>query len=90
MVVMKGNSGSVNEYITAMCNSDKFGPQVVKHKIMEPAEASMRSLDDLLPELKKMLNSLGITKLYSHQADAISYERRDNGVNIVTVMKDWR
>jgi DEAD/DEAH box helicase domain-containing protein len=84
MVVMKGNSGSVSEYNTALCNSDKFGPQVVEHKILEPIEASMRSLDELLPELKKLLNSIGINTLYSHQADAISSIMSGSNVLVAT------
>lgn len=64
---------TVEEYISALCGSDQFGPQVVEHKIMAPAEAQTAPLDSLLPELRQLLNTLGIEQLYSHQAEAIGH-----------------
>lgn len=84
MVVMKGNSGSVNEYITALCSSDKFELQVVQHKIIEPTRAYTQSLEDLLPELQQMLAAIDIKELYSHQAEAISQIRSGNNVLVAT------
>ncbi len=81
---MNDTRGSVSEYISALENSDQFGPQVVKHKILEPTPARFRSMDQLLSELKKLLNRVGIDKLYSHQAEAINHVSHGRNVLVST------
>jgi DEAD/DEAH box helicase domain-containing protein len=74
----------VSEYISALRNSDEFGPQVVEYRVLAATEARLVGLDQLLPELQKVLASSGISRLYSHQAEAISQVMAGHNVLLAT------
>jgi DEAD/DEAH box helicase domain-containing protein len=58
------------------------GFKVAHHAILPPQEASYGTLEDTLPDsLQESLSSLGITRLYQHQAHAI--ERIRSGSHVV-------
>ena len=62
----------VSEYISSLKNSRKFGPQVVCHKTYPQQDAEYcLNFPPLDPSLKKCLKDLGISRLYSHQGEAI-------------------
>ncbi|WP_136796749.1 DEAD/DEAH box helicase [Desulfosediminicola ganghwensis] len=64
----------VQEYIAALKASRKFGPQVVSHKTVSAKALSSRQFPTTLhPKLCEFLNTRGITELYSHQQQALSY-----------------
>ena len=60
------------EYLSSLKGSKKFGPQVVCHRDFEPREAKFSSnFPPLNNSLLVSLEKSGITKLYSHQHQAI-------------------
>jgi len=63
---------NVTEYISSLKGSKKFGPQVVCHRDFEPQKAKFSSsFPPLSNSLLESLEKTGITKLYSHQHQAI-------------------
>jgi len=69
---MDPKRGTVAEYIAALKASGKFGPQVVAHRTFATTTAELRPPDHLVPELCQLLQSMGITELYTHQHTAIA------------------
>ncbi|MFW2367184.1 MAG: DEAD/DEAH box helicase [Desulforhopalus sp.] len=65
-------NADIDEYLSALKESSKFGPQVVCHKNIEskPAEYGAE-LPFLNPALSASLKKSGIDKLFSHQNTAI-------------------
>ncbi len=62
----------VEEYIDALKNSDKFGPQVAAHKSFPSSKGQTGTITRPLAEgLTDILSTLRINSLYSHQATAI-------------------
>jgi len=76
------NVPSVQEYLTSLKNSPKFGPQVVYHKIYEKTHARYYP-DDLIieEEIRQSLHAGGIANMYTHQGEAC--ERIANGENVI-------
>lgn len=73
---------SVSEYLEALKNSKKYGPQVVCHKKFAPEKAVYVNFPSKLNKaLIDKLKKLGIRKLYKHQAQA--FEEINNGRNIL-------
>jgi DEAD/DEAH box helicase domain-containing protein len=64
-------TGTVSEYIAALCGSKQFGSLVVARRILKASEAKTVLPDFLLPKLRQALHTLGINELYSHQAEAV-------------------
>jgi DEAD/DEAH box helicase domain-containing protein len=62
---------SVREYYASLCSSERFGPQVAARRTLGATEADVVNPDFLLPELQNLLQQLGISTLYRHQAEAI-------------------
>ena len=63
---------TVAHYIEALKKSDRFGPQVIEHRVFPATKACSSAIDHgLAPELVQALAQLGITSLYSHQQQAI-------------------
>ncbi len=81
---MINNQPPVGEYISSLCGSSQFGPQVVCHRTLEPSEGEALAPDHMLPELRKMLHRLGISKLYSHQAEALKQVLKGNNILVAT------
>lgn len=65
--------GTVAEYIAALKASGKFGPQVVAHRTLAATAAATLPPDILIPELRHLLQSMGVSELYTHQHAAISH-----------------
>lgn len=78
-------SGDVEEYLSSLKASPRFGPQVVHHesitaispKFAEPAK-------EFSPELTGILSFLENGRLYSHQATAIDLIREGRDVIVAT------
>ena len=81
---MSGKHGTVSEYISSLRGSDQFGRQVVEHRTLPSSGACTTSLNDLLPELKQLLTTLGIKELYRHQAEAINQVTSGNNILVAT------
>ncbi|SHO45329.1 DEAD/DEAH box helicase [Desulfopila aestuarii] len=65
-------SKGVHEYLLALIQSRKFGPQVIARKVL-PAKESMKAdvTPSLTVQLRDHLKKQGIDKLYSHQQHAL-------------------
>ncbi|WP_457574998.1 DEAD/DEAH box helicase [Desulfolithobacter sp.] len=75
----------VGEYVTALKSSDRFGPQVVAHRIFPAIGARTVKSASVLPgALNDLLEAMGISALYSHQAEAIELIQQGNDVLIST------
>jgi len=73
---------SVSEYIHALKNSPKFGPQVVCHKSFPEEKGEYAGFPSSLPkELVRCLNNQGIDQLYLHQEKA--YRIIQSGEDVV-------
>ncbi len=71
---MTGRQGRLKSYIKALKASERFGPQVVAHRIFAPVPQQLLGADsELEPPLIGLLEHLGMTGLYSHQHEAIRY-----------------
>ncbi|HHD63154.1 MAG TPA: DEAD/DEAH box helicase [Desulfobulbaceae bacterium] len=77
--------GTVAEYVTALRESDRFGPQVVAYRRFARQKGHGRPIEQhILPELIDLLAGLGITKLYSHQNQAIKLIQQKRDVLVAT------
>lgn len=75
----------INEYLSSLKNSAKFGPQVVCHR--EFAAQNAQYADDFPPldaALQSSLVQSGIARLYSHQHQAICSVLKGNDVLVAT------
>ena len=76
---------SIDEYLSALKNSPKYGPQLVCHRNIP--KATSRYYEGNAPinaQLTSGLKRLGINKLYSHQGDAIEKIGRGKNVMVST------
>lgn len=63
----------VDEYLSSLQSSTKFGPQVVIHKKLEKVDSVLsKHPPSLSPHLLDGLKTQGITKLFTHQTQAIN------------------
>ncbi len=75
----------ITEYLTALKNSAKFGPQIVCHERFSEKSAEYdRELPGISPFLKQCLAALGISRLYSHQCLAINKALQGQDVIVAT------
>ncbi len=75
----------VGEYLHALKNSPRFGPQVVHHEQMVGCEAHFAKLAQPLPaELNSALRNAGYGQFFSHQAEAIDLIRSGRDVIVAT------
>ena len=81
---MTSQSGTVSEYLSALCGSEQFGPQVVARRVLDPEESRTVAPDFLPPEIGQMLRTLGICELYSHQAEAVKQVLAGNSILTAT------
>ena len=76
---------SVADYLTALQDSPRFGPQVVHHEFLPPTAACYAQLEKNLPkDLADAVFTGGQRKLYSHQAEGINRIRRGEDVMVAT------
>ncbi|MFO7606961.1 MAG: DEAD/DEAH box helicase [Desulfurivibrionaceae bacterium] len=79
-----GASG-IEEYISSLKNSPRFGPQVVHHEEIPGQPSRFGELAEPLPAaLAEALASAGFDKLYRHQVTAIDLIRRGRDVIVAT------
>jgi len=72
---------NISEYLQALKNSPRYGPQVVCHKTFPAQNGAYVPLPNTLPDiLTSCLLKQGIEKLYSHQG--IAYREIRNGKNV--------
>lgn len=82
---MSGPEPTVEEYITALKNADRFGPQIAAHRPLLPVKGDFAAFPDSLPKnLVAALQKKGINRLYSHQAAAIKSIQADNNTLVAT------
>jgi len=75
----------VNQYITALLESERMAHQVAHHRLLEGANS--RHGEPHRPwsaPIKNALSLLGIDELYSHQAEAADYVRAGRHVVVAT------
>ncbi len=76
-------SGTIAEYVNSLISSQRMKSQIAFHQVIESSPAHTSKTKQPLPkDLKKILASLGIKALYSHQAEAIDLIR--SGIHTVT------
>ncbi|MDP3480473.1 MAG: DEAD/DEAH box helicase, partial [Desulfoprunum sp.] len=75
----------IEEYLTALKASKKFGPQVICHKVFPEVERS-KSPDQppFSTDIQQVLQAKGIEQLYSHQVEAISHLMRGDNILVAT------
>ncbi|OKY75928.1 MAG: DEAD/DEAH box helicase [Desulfobulbaceae bacterium DB1] len=82
---MHNRSGTVDEYITSLKASPRFGPQVVHHERIAASAASHSVLAPAFAApLRKALIELGIEALYSHQVQAMEKIRQGRDILVAT------
>lgn len=82
---MKPESGSVREYLSSLLESERYGPQVKAHRAFPPAEpAYADNLPDLHPDLIAALGQTSISRLFSHQTEAIELVRSHEDILVAT------
>ena len=80
---MKHKQGTIAEYLSALRESDRFGPQVVAHRRLEACDADFGpTLSGLPPEINTLIEKIGIRQLYSHQVQAVNLILQ--GKNVLT------
>ena len=78
-------SATLDEYLDALKNSRKFGPQVVCQRTTAAQPATLgSSVPPLSPVLWHALQQGGVERLYSHQAEAIELIRAGHDVVVAT------
>jgi DEAD/DEAH box helicase domain-containing protein len=77
--------GDIEEYVRALKASGQLGPQISNHTIFPPlAPRFSRTVRPLPAALDGVLDALGISGLYSHQAEAVDYLRAGKDVVVAT------
>jgi len=74
----------LSEYVNIIKNDPEFGPAFVHHRYLHPREAIYGSDPGVNTEISKVLQKIGINKLYRHQVDAIEHIRQGKNVLIAT------
>lgn len=74
----------IQEYISALKNSRKFGPQVAYHHIFPQTQPEYSTQWSLAPQLIEALKKQGVEKLYSHQSKALKLVRQAYNVIVAT------
>ncbi len=83
--MIQPQTATVQEYVSSLKASPRFGHQVVHHEEISGGKASFADLSPpLAPPLTKALAALGIEKLYSHQVAAIEKIRQGKDVMVAT------
>lgn len=75
---------TVTEYLSALKQSEQFGPQVVAHQTSPACEGKYVKPTILSSPLQRMLEADGITALYSHQTEAIQHVLNGRDVIVST------
>lgn len=75
----------INQYIEDIRRDVELGPQVVHHESLPNRLPCWTEMPDmLLPEIREGLARLGITRLYSHQREALTRVTAGEDVVVVT------
>jgi len=78
-------SEELKRFLAYLKAHPRFGPQIVHHEILPPRFARYRSPDPPLePRLTRVLERMGIQRLYIHQADALERIHRGEHVAVAT------
>ncbi|HHB77136.1 MAG TPA: DEAD/DEAH box helicase, partial [Desulfobulbus sp.] len=77
---------TVGQYVEALKESERFGPQVIDHRIFPATAAGSTAIDreQLCPGLVQALKQSGITSLYTHQQQAIDLVFRKKNILTAT------
>ena len=75
---------SLNRFIGTLKGHPDFGHCVVHHHHIPAIEAQYQELPWLSALTKRVMEKLGISSLYSHQAEAIAHLRRGSNVVVAT------
>jgi DEAD/DEAH box helicase domain-containing protein len=74
----------LSKFVDTIKNHPEFGPAYVHHRYLPPTEAQFWPDPDLGSDLRKVLRTSGIKRLYSHQAEAIQHIREGKNVIVAT------
>lgn len=75
----------IGDYLSALKASRKYGVQIVSHRTLDPCPAiHENSPPGLHEQIIQALHRLGISGLYSHQAEAVELIRKGNDVVVAT------
>lgn len=75
----------VDEYIQALLGYDRIASQIRAHRVIEPLEADYSNKEhNLSPGISTYLSKEGITRLYSHQAEALEIVRSGSDLVVAT------
>ncbi|MDF2725283.1 MAG: ATP-dependent helicase [Paenibacillus sp.] len=81
---LTGKLSSIDELIQTIRNMPELMSQVTHWRTIPPREASYEDFpESIAPNLRAALTGKGITRLYTHQADA--FRAADQGNNVVAV-----
>jgi len=74
----------LSEYVNIIKNDPEFGTSFVHHRYLHPREAIYGPDPGVNAEILKVLQKIGINKLYRHQVDAVEHIRQGKNVLIAT------
>ena len=78
-------SNGINEYISALKASPRFGSQVVHHEHLAERKAQYGKVSPAWPpDIENTLIALGVERLYGHQAHAMNCVRQEKNVIVAT------
>ncbi len=81
----QAEAGDVADYVTALLDSSRLGPQVVHHRVFPAAPAVFADPARPFPRpVAELLAGRGITRLYAHQAAATDLARAGRHVAVAT------
>lgn len=75
---------NLSDYIGFLKNHPDFGDAFVHHRYIPPKEPFYGELPDFHPDILKTMGRLGLTRLYSHQSEAIAWIRQGSNVIVAT------
>ncbi len=81
----KEKLSGIAEYINALKNSKKFGPQIVFHKYLPEVHAHyIKEASPITTTLQKSLSQNGIDKLFSHQHTSLEFLNNNENIIVST------
>lgn len=72
---------NLSDYINFLKTHPDFGDAFVHHRYIPAKEAIYGEMPDFHPDILKTMGRLGLTRLYSHQSESISYLLQ--GLNLI-------
>jgi len=61
----------LKDFVNQVRNHPDFGPSTIHHHYLPPSEARYETMPELEPTLRRLLQEIGIPRLYIHQVSAL-------------------